>query len=189
MQDLDLFIANGAVTLSESGRAGSSRYAQRKQLFHNQGRGKPFVETSRFAGPIFQVEEVSRAAAFGDIDNDGAIDIVVTNNNGPVRLLRNRAAKGHHWLLLKLESHKLNRLAIGARVAVLRQGQTTLWRQVRSDSSYLSANDVRVHFGLGDKPDIEAVLVRWPDGSEERFHGIEADRILTLRQGSGILHE
>ena len=182
---LDLLIANGAVTLSESGRRGSSRYAQRKQLFHNEGRGKPFRETSRNAGAIFQVAEVSRAAAFGDIDNDGAVDIVVTNNNGPVRLLQNRAAKGRHWLLLKLESPKLNRFAIGARVAVFRKNQEPLWRQVRGDSSYLSANDLRVHFGLGDKADVDFVLVRWPDGSEERFSGMKADHIITLRQGSG----
>src|SRR5207248_9040861 len=95
---------------------------------------------------------VSRGAAFGDIDNDGAIDIVVTNNNGPVRLLRNQIGKKGHWLSLKLESPKLNRFAIAARAAVLRPGKQTLWREVRTDSSYLSANDVRVHFGLSDHP-------------------------------------
>ena len=178
---LDLFIANGAVALAGSDR----RYAQRKQLFHNQGRGQPFRETSRVAGAAFQVPEVSRAAAFGDIDNDGAIDILVTNNNGPVRLLRNEAAKSGHWLTVKLESAGTNRFAIGARVAVLRRGQEPLWRRVHTDSSYLSANDVRVHFGLGDKPDIEAVLVHWPDGSRERFERVRSDRIATLRRGSG----
>jgi hypothetical protein len=183
---LDLFIANGAVALSGSGGGGVSRYAQRKQLFHNQGRGKPFRETSSLAGAAFQVKEVSRAAAFGDIDNDGAIDILVTNNNGPVRLLRNQAGKGRRWLTLKLESAGNNRFAIGARIAVLRHGQDPLWRRVHTDSSYLSANDVRAHFGLGDKPDIEAVLVRWPGGSQERFEGIQSDRIVTLRQGSGL---
>ncbi len=180
---LDLFIANGGVTLaSERGRA--SRYAQRKQLFHNEGRGKRFRETSPLAGAAFQIAEVSRAAAFGDIDNDGAIDIVVTNNDGPVRLLQNQAGKSGHWLTLKLQSPKTNRFAIGARVAVLRPGQEPLWRRVHTDSSYLSANDVRVHFGLGSKPMVEAVLVQWPDGSRERFEGIRSDRIVTLRQGS-----
>jgi hypothetical protein len=134
---------------------------------------------------VFQIGEVSRAAAFGDIDNDGAIDIVVTNNNGPVRLIRNQVGARRHWLIVKLESPKLNRFAIGARVAVVRRGQDTLWRRVHSDSSYLSANDVRVHFGLGDKPEIEAVLVHWPDGAKERFEGVKSDRIVKLRQGSG----
>jgi hypothetical protein len=182
---LDLFIANGAVALSGYNRNGISRYAQRNRLFHNQGRGKPFRETSALAGAAFQVAEVSRAAAVGDIDNDGAIDILVTNNNGPVRLLRNQAGKIGHWLILTLESAAPNRFAMGARVAVLRNGQDPLWRRVHADSSYLSANDFRPHFGLGDKPDIEAVLVHWPDGSQERFEGIKSDRIVTLRHGSG----
>jgi enediyne biosynthesis protein E4 len=182
---LDLFIANGGVTLSGSGRSGASRYAQRNQLFHNEGRGRPFRDTSPLAGAAFQIEDVSRAAAFGDIDNDGAIDIVVTNNNGPVRLLQNQVGKSRHWLIVKLESPKTNRFAIGALVTVLRHGQDTLRRRVHTDSSYLSASDVRVHFGLGDKPDVEAVIVRWPDGSQERFGETKSDRIITLRQGSG----
>jgi hypothetical protein len=134
---------------------------------------------------VFQVAEVSRGAGFGDIDNDGAIDIVVTNNNGPVRLLRNQAKARGHWLIVKLESPRTNRFAIGARVAVLRRGQDTLWRRVHTDSSYLSASDVRAHFGLGERPEMEAVLVIWPDGSKERFQNVKADRIVTLRQGTG----
>ena len=173
------------MTIIGSEHSSASPYAQRKQLFHNEGRGKRFRDTSREGGPVFQIEEVSRAAAFGDIDNDGAIDIVVTNNNGPVRLLRNQVGARRHWLIVKLDSPKLNRFAIGARVAVVRRGQDTLWRRVHSDSSYLSANDVRVHFGLGDKPEIEAVLVHWPDGAKERFEGVKSDRIVKLRQGAG----
>jgi hypothetical protein len=183
---LDLFIANGGVTIMGTGQNSAFPYAQGKQLFHNEGRGKRFRDTSRAGGPVFQMGEVSRAAAFGDIDNDGAIDIVVTNNNGPVRLLRNQVGARRHWLIVKLESPKLNRFAIGARVAVVRRGQDTLWRRVHSDSSYLSANDVRAHFGLGDKPEIEAVLVHWPDGAKERFAGVKNDRIVTLRQGVSL---
>jgi hypothetical protein len=182
---LDLFIANGGVTIMGAGQDSTFPYAQRKQLFHNEGRGKRFRDTSREGGPVFQIGEVSRAAAFGDIDNDGAIDIVVTNNNGPVRLLRNQVGARRHWIIVKLESPKLNRFAIGARVAVVRRGQDTLWRRVHSDSSYLSANDVRVHFGLGDKPEVEAVLVHWPDGAKERFEGVKSNRIVKLRQGAG----
>jgi hypothetical protein len=183
---LDLFIANGAVTIMESERGSVFPYAQRNQLFHNEGRGKRFREVSATGGPALQIAEVSRGAAFGDIDNDGAIDIVVTNNNGPVRLLRNQAGAHGHWLIVKLESPRTNRFAIGARVGVLRRGQDILWRRVHTDSSYLSAGDVRVHFGLGERPEIEAVLVHWPDGKEERFGDVKADRIVTLRQGSGV---
>lgn len=182
---LDLFIANGGVTIPGTGRSSGSVYAQRSQLFHNEGRGKRFRETSELGGPAFQMPEVSRAAAFGDIDNDGALDIVVTNNNGPVRLLRNQIGARNHWLIVKLEATAGNRFAIGAEVTLLRPGQDALRRRVNTDSSYLSANDVRAHFGLGDKPQIDAVLVRWPDGSEERFEGIKSDRIVKLRQGSG----
>jgi hypothetical protein len=79
----------------------------------------------------------------------------------------------------------LNRFAIGAEAALIRDGKQTPWRQVRGDSSYLSANDLRVHFGLGDRSNLDAAIVRWPDGSLERFEGVKADRIVTLRQGSG----
>ncbi len=182
---LDLFIANGGVTITGTERPGVAPYAQRKQLFHNEGRGRRFREVSQTAGPVFQIDEISRAAAFGDIDNDGALDIVVTNNNGPVRLLHNESAAGRNWLSVKLEAPKMNRFGIGARVAVMRPGKDTLWRRVATDSSYLSANDVRAHFGLGDDSAIEAVLVRWPDGVEERFENIQANRQVTLRRGTG----
>lgn len=181
----DLFIANGGVTIGGSGSHGASPYAERKQLFHNEGRGQRFRETSRLGGAVFQASEISRGAAFGDIDNDGAIDIVVANNNGSVRLLRNQVGTRRHWLIVKLESADTNRFGIGAWVGVVRRGQDTLWRRVNSDSSYLSANDVRAHFGLGDKPEIEAAVVRWPDGLEERFEGIRPDQIVKIRRGSG----
>lgn len=110
---------------------------------------------------------------------------MVTSNNGPVRLLRNQAPSRGHWLIVKLESPGKNRFGIGARVALLRRGRDPLWRRVHTDSSYLSASDVRVHFGLGDQAEIEAVLVHWPDGSTERFEGIKSGRIAPVRKGSG----
>lgn len=181
---LDLFIANGAVTLPDSGQRAVAPYAQKNQLFHNDG-GKRFREVSREAGAVFQVAGVSRAAAFGDIDNDGAIDIVVANNDGPVQLLHNQAAKGTHWITLRLKCPRLNQFAIGAKAALIRNGKQGPWREVRGDSSYLSANDLRVHFGLGANAGLDAALVEWPDGSREKFAGMKADRIVTLRQGSG----
>jgi hypothetical protein len=181
---LDLFIANGAVTLPDSGRRSGSPYAEKNQLFHNEG-GQRFRDVSTQAGPAFEVENIGRGAAFGDIDNDGAIDIVVTNNNGAVQLLHNETGARAHWLTVKLECPRLNRFAVGTRAALVRGGKQGPWREVRGDSSYLSANDLRVHFGLAGNPQIEAVLVQWPDGTLERFENIKADRIITLRQGSG----
>ena len=182
---LDLFIANGAVTRLEGERGKLFPFAQKNQLFHNEGEAKRFRETSSIAGPAFEHAEVSRGAAFGDIDNDGALDIVVTNNNGPVRLLHNQLGTRRHWLQVKLEGARTNRFGVGARVGVLRQGQKTLWRWAHTDSSYLSASDVRVHFGLGEKPQLDGLVVHWPNGLKEKWDSIQPDRIIKLRQGSG----
>jgi len=182
---LDLFIANGGVTIVESLRGTPYPYAQKNLLFHNEGKGEKFQEVSRVAGPAFQLPAVARGAAFGDLDNDGAVDIVVTNNNGPVRILHNQTVSGQHWLLVRLEGVKSNRSGIGARVGVLEKGQEPLWRRVYTDSSYLSASDVRAHFGLGTKPNLKSVLVHWPDGSKESWDNVQPDQIVVLRQGSG----
>ena len=183
---LDLFVANGAVNGIESLRGSPYPFNQPNQLFHNEGNGKKFREMTQVAGPAFALCEVSRGAAFGDIDNDGAIDIVVANNNGPARLLLNqsRFLNHNHWLLLRLQASHGNRFAIGTTVE-LRQRGRTLRRRVHTDSSYLSSSDVRVHFGLGEDASIEALIVDWPDGQREKWERIQSDQILTIRQGSG----
>ena len=180
----DLYIANGAVTIVENLRGTPYPYHQRNLLLHNEG--TRFRESSGEAGPPFQLSEVGRGAAFGDIDNDGRVDIVVANNNGPARLLLNETAPVGHWLEIRLQGVKCNRDGIGARVAVLREGQKPLWGRVHTDGSYLSASDVRVHFGLGQNPDAQ-VLVEWPDGSKEKWEHVPADSLVTLRQGTGKL--
>ncbi len=181
---LDLFAANGAVTLLPALRGAPYPFHQRNQLFHNEG-GKGFHETSATAGPALQLSEVSRGAAFGDIDNDGDIDIVVANNNGRARLLLNETGSRSHWLGVRLEGVKDNRFGVGARVAALRKGQKPLWRRASADGSYLSANDVRVHFGLGREPGLEGVVVQWPSGDKEVWTNVRADSTVTLRQKSG----
>jgi enediyne biosynthesis protein E4 len=180
---LDLFIANGAVSIVESLRGERYPYGQRNLLFHNEG--KTFHVTSDVAGPAFQRIDVGRGAAIGDLDNDGAVDILVTNNNGAVRLLRNEIGSRQHWLQVRLEGVRSNRFGIGARVAVVREGEAPLWRRVHTDSSYLSASDVRVHFGLGRNPDVQSVIVHWPDGSKESWDNVQPDAVVVLRQGSG----
>ncbi len=183
---VDLFIANGAVNRKESLRRSPYPFGQPNQLFHNEGQGKKFREMSAIAGPAFATSEVSRGAAFGDIDNDGAIDIVVTNNNGAVRLLLNqsRFLNRNHWLLVRLEAVHGNRFGVGAKVEVRQRGRKLL-RRAHADASYLSANDIRVHFGLGEDAKIEEITVHWPSGECEAWNRIQADRIVTIRQGSG----
>jgi hypothetical protein len=181
---LDLFVANGAVNVIEAQRGQPSPFRMKNQLFHNTGNGR-FVETSAAGGPAFERAEISRGAAFGDIDNDGDTDIVVTTNGGPVRLLLSQSGSRNHWLQIGLEQTPGNRLGFGARVAIERSGWPTMWRCVRTDGSYLSASDARVQFGLGPSGNFDAVIVQWPDGATERWTNLAADRRLSLRRGTG----
>jgi enediyne biosynthesis protein E4 len=183
---LDLFIANGAVNRVGSLRSTPYPFGQPNLLFHNEGEGKKFRDVTAAAGPAFAISEVSRGAAFGDIDNDGAVDIVLANNNGPVRLLlnQNQSINRNHWLLVSLEATQGNRFAMGAKVEI-RQRARMLLRRAHTDSSYLSANDVRVHFGLGEDANVESLIVHWPSGQKEAWDKLKADQIVHLRQGTG----
>ena len=195
---LDLFIANGGVNIVEALRGQALPYRMTNQLFHNTGTGR-FEETSAAGGPAFARAEIGRGAAFGDIDNDGDVDIVVTNNNGPVRLLLNQtrapspgsqapspgSQTPSHWLEVRVDQRPGNRFGFGVWIGLERTGRPTLWRRVRTDGSYLSASDVRVHFGLGSSPAVSAIVVQWPDGARERWTEIQSDRLLTLVRGSG----
>jgi hypothetical protein len=181
---LDLLVVNGGVTIVEAQRGQPYPFRQPQQLFHNGG-GPPLREVAaETAGPAFGVAEVSRSAAFGDVDGDGGIDVLVTNNNGPARLLMNQAPRGH-WLQVRLRGVQDNADGLGAWLGLIRKGAPTLWRRSHTDGGYLSASDPRVHFGLGGSTAYDALVVRWPSGRRESWSALGVDRTVTLRQGTG----
>jgi enediyne biosynthesis protein E4 len=158
-------------------------YKTPRILFRNLGNGR-FEELSREAGPAIGALHCSRGCAFGDFDNDGDVDILIVNQNEPPSLLRNDLAGGNHWIKIKLTGVKSNRSAIGARVTVQYAGRTQV-RELLSQSSYLSVNDSRLHFGLGSVTAVD-LTVRWPSGGIEKFAHVAADRLVHITEGSGI---
>src|SRR6185369_15735137 len=178
---LDLFIANGAVQLLPELVRQKNPFplGQPNQLFRNNGKGS-FVEIMDQAE--LQPLEVSRGTAMGDIDNDGDTDVLVTNNNGPVRLLLNQVGSQNHWLGLRLVG-KSGRDMLGAQVEIVVDEKNTLRRRVRTDGSYLSGNDPRVLVGLGQDSKIKAVRVVWPGGAVEERKDVVVNQYTTLKEG------
>jgi hypothetical protein len=157
-------------------------YRQPKVVYRNRGDGR-FDDVSARLGPPLTVPRASRGAAFADLDNDGDVDVVVTNMHDVPELYRlDRAAEGR-WLTLRLRGTTSNRSAIGARVRLTAGGVTQVG-EVRGGGSYASQNDLRVHFGLGAAARVDRVEVRWPNGREEAWRDVAANQILTLTEGS-----
>jgi len=183
---LDILIVNGEVrTIEALARVGDPYpLRQPKLLLRNLGNGR-FGNVSHEAGPVFELAEVSRGLAFGDVDNDGDTDVLIVNNNGPARLLVNNIGHKKHWLGLRMVGEKFARDMLGTRVALFRPNGPTLWRRVRTDGSYASANDPRVLFGLADNPEITKVRAHWINGRVEEWTGIPVDSYTTLREGTG----
>lgn len=183
---LDLLAVNGAVSvLLPLVQAGDPfPLHQPNQFFRNVGDGR-FDDATEQAGAILRHSEVSRGAAFGDLDNDGDTDVVIGNNNGTARLFLNEVGSRNHWLGLRLVGGDPPRDMTGATVGVFRDGHPTLWRRARTDGSYASASDPRVLVGLGGAAMVQRVEVTWPDGQAEEWVDVAADQWLSLRQGTG----
>ena len=177
--DSDLFVANGHVYDNAEKILPGENYAQRNQLLVNQGDGR-FVESLN-AGPGLELVEVSRGAALGDYDNDGDVDILVTNSNSRATLLRNDGGNDNHWLGIGLSGVSSNRNGIGARVTVV-AGERTQIREVRSGGSYMSAHDLRLLIGTGVHLRVERVEVRWPSGVVQELKNVQADRYLVIEE-------
>jgi hypothetical protein len=177
---LDLYEANGRVG-RQSELYSADPYAEPSMLL--RGLAGPRFEAVPRGGTRAPLVATSRAAAFGDIDNDGGIDIVVVNRDSRPFVLHNIVKPRGHWIMFRvLDEH--NRDALGAQVTAS-VGSRTIRRDVRAAYSYLASNDPRVHIGLGQNTTAHDVTVRWPDGVRESFGDIPADRITVLRRGAG----
>ena len=181
---LDIFVANGHVYPQVDTIPNAAHFRQPMLLFGNKHDGT-FEESGAAVGFADIPLQSRRGAAFGDINNDGCVDIVTLNVGAPPSLLLNHCQNGNHRALFKLVGTKSNRLAIGARVTV-RAGGLTQFSEVKGGSSYLSQNDLRQHFGFGKAAKIDQLTVRWPNGQSQVFRDLPADFIYTIVEGQGI---
>ncbi len=182
---LDLAFANGHIMDNAPQFRSGATYAQRNLLFRNSGGPRTFVEVGGSAGPGLSLVKVSRGLVAGDIDNDGDLDLLVTNNGQAADLLRNES-RGTNALLVKTIGTQSNRDGIGARVR-LTLGTRTQIRDVKAGSSYLGQNDMRLHFGLGNAAAAERLEVQWPSGQTDVVQNVAANQILTIKEGQGIV--
>ena len=178
----DLVMVNGHVYPSIDQLGLNSPYQQQKNVYWNLGNGA-FLDISAHAGPGIVAPSSARGAAFGDLNGDGVLEIVVNNIDGKPALLVNREGKGN-WLLVRTRGVQSNRSGIGARVAV-RAGAKVQVDEVRSGGSFMSHNDKRLHFGLGSATTVDCIEIRWPNGRSERFGPVPANREILLQEGAG----
>ena len=181
----DLYVADGHLDDSIERIQQRIHFAEPPHLYHNLG-GKGFQDVAATMGQSFNAARVARGAAYGDINNDGAPDVVITTNAGPAALFLNQGST-NHALRIKLIGTKSNRDGIGAEVQV-KSATTTQKQMLRSGSSYLSSSELVLTFGLGSSTKADAIEVRWPSGTVDHLNNVNADQIITIREGAGLLH-
>lgn len=181
---VDLLAVNGHVYPQVDTLSAGARYRQPKLLYMNRRDGT-FCDASEQAGPALRELRSSRGAAFGDLNNDGRVDVVVADVGGSPMVLKNAGTK-NNWIGLELAGAKGNRLAIGARVTVT-SGDLVQVEEVRSGGSYLSQNDLRLHFGLGERAKVDSVEIRWPSGKKESLKDLAAGNYYTVLEGEGVV--
>jgi hypothetical protein len=181
---LDILIANGHVYPQVDTIKEGARYREPIFLHLNKHDGT-FEDASAAAGLADLPLASRRGVAFGDIWNDGAIDALILNVGEPPSLLRNHLANGNHWVEFNLQGTKSNRAAIGARLTI-HAGKLEQFNEVRGGGSYLSQNDLRLHFGLGTNSKIDSIEISWPSGFVERLGDLAVDQIYTIEEGKGI---
>jgi enediyne biosynthesis protein E4 len=186
----DLFMVNGHVYPQVDTLDVGAKYREPKLLFLNRHDGT-FRNISELVGPAIQIPQVSRGAAFGDLFNDGHVDIVVENVDGKPMILRNEGGRNesgnhNHWIGFELAGTKSNRLALNARIKAV-AGDLVQVDEVRSGGSYLSQNDLRIHFGLGSHERLDRVEILWPSGKTETINNLAADHFYAVKEGEGIV--
>jgi hypothetical protein len=179
---LDIMVANGHVypQLDKSRLGAAAGYRQRRLLYHNLGNGT-FAEVAAEAGPALMEERAARGLVVGDLDNDGRLDVVISDLDGAPLVLHNETAGAGRWLLVKLKGKGKNTDAIGA-IVTATIGKRVQKRLVQSGTSYISQDDMRLHFGLGTEAQVDVLEVRWPDGTATRLENVKADQILPIEQ-------
>jgi len=180
----DIFLVTGGTYPEVAANSPAYPMKSPRVIFRNLGNGK-FEELVDSAGEAIAARHCSRGCAFGDFDNDGDVDVLIVNLNEPPSLLRNDVTGGGRWLKVKLIGTKSNRSSIGARVTVHFGGKVQA-QEVLSQSSFYSVNDPRLHFGLGSANNAD-VEVRWPNGGREAFRNVAVNRLITIREGAGII--
>ena len=181
----DLFLANGHVLDNVERYHADTKYAEPKLMFRNTGHGI-FENVSDKLGADFQLPKVSRGAAIGDFDNDGDLDILINNCGQAPQLLRNDGGNANHWLEIFLIGTKSNRDGVGARIKIT-AGDLILYDQRKGGMSYQSAQDPRLHFGLGQNASVDAIEIIWPSGVTTKLGKIKSDQIITIKEGSGLV--
>ena len=182
---LDIFAANGHVADDIQRVQSRVGYAQKPHLFHNTGQ-KQFEEVTAVSGASLQRAMVARGAAYGDYDNDGDLDVLITVNNGPARLLRNDGGNRNHMLRIETVGTSSNRDGIGARVEVTVQG-ARMWQLVKTGSSYASQSELPLTFGLGSARAVDSIKVTWPSGRVDSIGHVDANQSITIKEGAGIV--
>jgi hypothetical protein len=181
---LDIFYCNGHVYPELDRIHSDTTFREPSVLYRNLGNGR-FEDVSRLAGAAIDTPNTGRGCAFGDINNDGTVDIIVNNQGGPPSLLKFEASNPHHWINVKLVGTKSNRSAIGARVRCV-TGTLSQIAEVRSGGGYLSQSDLRLHFGLGSQATVDMLEIHWPSGAVEQKYKVPANQFLRIQEGGSM---